>query len=218
MQQRGILRPASATAQIPAVLLRSGAERASPTALLLLAVLVGVVSASVPAAVLDRPQGAGLLVGASAALYGLTAVCPVILTYLVVDQLTGDDELGRLRDLYLQGVDLRVPRAGAVLAAGRDWVRFAVLAVLTGALVGLGDGLRVGGRPSFGAWAAAPGTLLAVQFYVLFLAVFWGSIFRRAPAALLGGAVLPVLALGLIPLLRDSWTLTLVKATPMAPL
>lgn len=201
-----------------AVRLRSRTGRAAALPLVMLGALLGAASACVPPGLMDRPNGSGLLVGAAAALSGLTAAAPVALSYLVVTQLTGDAETGRLRDLYLQGVPLVMSRAGALLAVGRDWLLVAAAAVLAGAGVGLGDTLRVSGRLALGVWPASVVALIAIQLYVVLLALLWATVFRHAGAALLACTVLPLAALGSIPLIRDTWGLLVVQGTPLAPL
>lgn len=210
----------AATRAAPALGLRSDTERASAPGLVLTALIVGVVSASVPAGLLDRVNGTGMFIGGSAAMVGTAASAPLVLAYLVAQQLGGAEEAGRLRDLYLQHVPMWIPRTGAVMAALRDWLRFSVAAVITGALVGLGDALRVnGGAHIWGSWPANPVAVIGIEIYVLALAVFWGSLFRSASAALLWAFALPAFALALLPLtLTEPWLLTIIKSTPLAPL
>lgn len=211
--------PGRVAAAAPAVLLRSSTGRASRAPLLTLAVVVGVVSGSIPAGLMDRPDGTGILVGGSAALTGTAAISAVVLAYLVIKQLGGADEAGRLRDLYLQDVTLWIPRAGAVLAAIRDWLWFTLAAGLTGCLIGLGDGLRVNdGDVTGGVWVADSAAIGGAELYVLLLAVLWGTLFQNTSLALLCAAVAPIFALALVPLAAEPWLLAIVKSTPLAPL
>ena len=206
-------------AAAPAMRLRAGTGRPSLPGLLAVAIAVAVVSASVPAGLTDRADGTGILIGASAALTGTAVVCPLALVYLVVRQLGGAEEAGRLRDLYLQHVALWIPRSGAVLAALRDWLWFTLAACVAGGLVGLGDSLRIDtGEGIWCRWTANPAAIIGVELYVLLLAVLWGSMFQNSALALLCASVGPILALGLLPLAVDSWLLDAIKSTPFAPL
>lgn len=201
------------------VLLRSSTERASRVALSALGVVVAVVAGSVPAGIMDRVNGSGVLVGASSAIIGTTVVAPIVLVYLVAKQLAGTEEAGRLRDLYLQGVSISLLRMGALLAALRDWLWMSLVAGLAGSLIGFSDGIRATGMGSlWGNWLGSPIAIIAVDAYVFSLGVLWATVFRNALFALLFGTVAPILSLALIPLADSSWSLAIVRIGPLAPL